>query len=189
MRTAILLLIVALTTCAAPQRPARAEKEAKPEAAKAKKEASFPDSWIGKWRGKLDVWGGDGKRQTLHMDFEVAKTDEPDRYRWVIQYQGQPKRNYELVVRDAEKGQYAIDEKNTIVIPAQYVAGDLISVFSVMGNHLAFRYRMVGEEIVLDVIMTKVAPTGKTGGEGRIPTVSHYGVRNVQRATLERVKK
>ena len=64
--------------------------------------------------------GSDGSRSSLGSGYLVDASgtlvtnhhvvasfiEDPERYRWVIQYQGQPKRNYELVVKDAEKGLY-----------------------------------------------------------------------------------
>jgi hypothetical protein len=181
-------LVVMLTTCAAPPRPARAQKpppEKAPAAAPAK---TFPAAWAGTYRGELEVFGSAGKRQKLRMEFLIAPTKDPKRVRWVIGYEGQPRRDYELVTTDAAKGEYEIDEKNSIVIPARLMGDELVSVFAVSGNQLVARYRLSKDTLTFDVTMFTQLAAGTTGGKDGIPVVSTYVPQNVQRAVLERVK-
>jgi len=187
-----LLAVVVLTTCATRSRSARAQKAPDEKAAApapaAKK--AFPAGWAGTYRGKLEVVGADGKRQTLNMEFIIAPTAKKDRVRWVIGYEGQPKRNYELVTLDAAKGLYKIDEKNSIEISAQLIGDELISIFAVTGNQLVARYRLIDRNtLAYEIIMWKQQATGMSGGQGGIPVVTTYSPKNVQKAVLTSVVK
>jgi len=188
-----LLLVVALTTCATRSRPAQARNPTEGEPAPAAKgippaAKPFPAGWAGTYRGKLEVLGADGTRQAVEMDFIVAPTSKKDRVSWVIGYEGQPRRNYELVTVDAAKGLYKIDEKNSIEITAHLIGNELVSIFAVAGNQLVARYRLSGETLMYEVILWPQQATGMTGGKKGIPVVATYTPRNVQKAVLRKVK-
>jgi len=189
-----LLLVVTLTTCGTHPRRARAEILARERAAapaaedeKAEPEV-FPRSWAGTYRGTLDVVGAGGKKQSVNMEFRISPTEKPERTSWVIGFEGQPKRNYELVTVDAEKGEYQIDERNSIVVPARLLGDELVSVFAVSGNQLVARYRLDGEKLTFEVTMWRQEATGSTGGKGGVPVVTTFDPQNVQRAVLGRVE-
>ena len=119
----------------------------------------------------------------------MAPTAKEDRVRWVIGYKGQPRRNYELVTVDAAKGQYKIDEKNSIEITAHLLGDELVSVFAVAGNQLVARYRLLNQDtLAYEVILWPQQASGLTGGQKGIPVVTNYTPTNVQKAVLKRVK-
>ncbi|MDJ0521635.1 MAG: hypothetical protein QNJ90_06110 [Planctomycetota bacterium] len=166
--------------------PLTAEEMKRAADAAAPKEApSFPMSWRGVWQGTLKITPPGGKQAETRMFIAIRPTDDPKRWEFRLGYGQQPQRKYELVVRDAAKGRYAIDEKNGIVLPATYADGELFSYFSLNGSILLARYRLVGDFLHFDLTQTRLAPDVKTGGQGT-PEVGGHDVRVVQRAVLRR---
>lgn len=148
--------------------------------------AAFPASWEGTWKGDLVIERAGAAAQVVPMSLVVKPTEAPDRWAFRIRYGEQPERPYELVVVDAEKGRYDVDEGNSIVIPSRLVGGELVSVFEVSGNRVAARYRLDGGKLHVDLLMSGAAPTGKTGGENGVPEVKVFAPLTVQRAVLAR---
>ena len=94
---------------------------------------AFPDAWIGRWTGPISTFGGEAA-QAFQMTLEIAPLSEPGRWSWTIIYEGDGQRQvrpYELVAVDAAAGRYAIDEKNSIVIPLRFLDGTSFSTFEV----------------------------------------------------------
>jgi hypothetical protein len=159
---------------------------------------SFPASWIGHWKGEATTEGG-GQTMRFTQELIVAPTDRPDRFGWTIVYAGESgrqERTYELIVRNAERGEYAIDEKNGIILDARYLAGGLHSHFSVEGTRITTRERLEGfgtpdEAITVEMIVLIENAVTVTGGKSEvagvaIPEVRSWMPRSVQRATLRR---
>ena len=146
---------------------------------------AFPDSWIGAWEGELTIVKPAGGTETSKMVLVIAPTDDPMRYDFRLRYGHQDLRRYQLVVRDAATGRYAIDEKNGIVLPATYLGGELFSTFSLGGNLLLARTRLDGDFLRFDLTQTGLAPDVETGGEG-VPEVGGHTIQGVQRALLRR---
>ncbi len=150
--------------------------------------ASFPKSWFGKWTGEIKVEPYEGAIQKLPMSLTIgpAEGEQAGRWQFAIQYGSQPTRNYELVAVKPKKGHYQIDEKNSIVLPAWYTNGELVSIFSLKGQILTTHYERVGDEIRFSVLVTKTAPTRLTGGVDQIPSVGVHLPTTYQRARLKR---
>ncbi len=148
--------------------------------------AAFPESWAGHWKGQLEVAPYEGEVKRLPMELTVAKKEQAGHWRFAIQYGGQPLRDYELITEDRKKGRYRIDERNSIVLPAWYTGGELVSIFSLSGQLLTARYQRIGDEIHFSILVTKTSPTSKTGGEGRVPVVGAHLPATYQRARLKR---
>ncbi len=147
---------------------------------------AFPESWFGVWDGTLTITKPGRDIEQTRMLIVIRPTDDPKRWEFRLRYgREQPQRKYELVVRDAATGRYAIDEKNGIVLPATYLDGELFSYFSLGDNLLLARYRLVGDFLHFDLTQTGLTPDVKTGGEGTPEVGGHYA-QVVQRAVLGR---
>ena len=159
----------------------KAEAEAAPKTV-----LTFPESWFGVWSGTLTITKPGRKVEQTKMLIAIRPTDDPKRWEFRLRYgKEQPQRRYELVVRDVATGRYAIDEKSGIVLPATYLDGELFSYFSLGGNLLLARYRLVGDFLHFDLTQTSLTPDEKTGGEG-VPEVGGHYALVVQRAVLRR---
>jgi hypothetical protein len=161
------------------------------------KERDALGAWMGSWRGPAEVIWADGRVQKLEMGLDVARTEKPERLTWAITYitpareeggtENRQVRPYELVVVDAAKGQYEVDEKNGIVIPTSLIGGAFYSCFTVQGNQIAASYRLnEAGRVVIELVTTDAQRPSTTGDAGGVPPVIVLRTRSVQRAVLER---
>jgi len=152
---------------------------------------NFPQAWIGNWSGELLIYDAKGVKQKVPMALEIQPTAKKEVFTWALIY-GEDKvkgrRNYELNIKDAEKGWYAIDEKNSIVLDCYLFHNKLFSRFEVMGNQLLCTYEKQGKRIIFDVISGNQKEVSTTGGEKingeDIPEVKVYDINVSQRAIL-----
>lgn len=156
--------------------------------------AQFPESWIGHWAG--DATSGNGTTaQKFRMELIIAPTDSKDRFRWTIIYagaQGRQERAYTLIVKDAAKGLYSIDENNGIILDSRYIDGTLFGHFIVQGNRISTRERLENPGTPDEFISTELVTTiddqaTTTGGAAGVPEVKTWAPVGVQKATLRRV--
>ncbi|HHH50022.1 MAG TPA: hypothetical protein ENK52_03480 [Saprospiraceae bacterium] len=153
----------------------------------------FPHSWLGEWKGNLDIFGAEGKKQSIAMQLHILPIENTDRFSWDIIYGKdieKGKRAYELLTIDATKGFYSIDEKNSINIECYFFKDKLFSRYDVMNNLLLVTYEKHGDELIFEVISGKhneVSTTGNTTDKGEeIPAVKTYPIGVMQRAVLQR---
>lgn len=138
--------------------------------------ADFPESWVGTYEGEVT---GAALPTTMRLTIE-RRTNE--RYRWAIQYSGEPERNYELIAMDAKAGKYVIDEKNGIVIDNFYRGGVLHSMFTVAGKLIVFQYELTEAGMRIDSPSFSATPSRFSGTEA-LP-VNSFPLLNIQRGLL-----
>lgn len=167
-------MVRAITSAAPPRLPQvpRAPRQAAPE-------ALFPDTFVGSWKGELEV---STMPKPIGMTLDVQKVPGTPRYTWTIRYEGQPARPYELVPVDPPRGQWAIDEKNGIVLDSFVANGKLLSQFDVATNRVTSRYELTPEgNLELEMSMFSRQPLASTGHG-----VETFKLVNFQRAVLHR---
>ena len=161
----------------------------------ADKNVNFPESWSGNWLGTLNIYNVKGLAQSVPMEIEIAKIDtSQNRYVCALIY-GEDKikgrRNYELVIKDASKGLYVNDEKNTIAMESYLIDNKLYCYFSVMGNFLTSTMEKKDDNTMLFEITSGAdTPVSKTGNQifkgDTIPEVKTFPIRTVQKAFLKK---
>jgi hypothetical protein len=153
-------------------------------------QASFPLDWQGEWKGSLQIYTPNGSQQTYPMTLQIMPTDSTQRWKWVLMYgegDKQDIRNYELVVKDASKGKYVIDEKNDIILEANLFQNVLISRFAVEKNELTCTYRLENKQLIFEVMMHKITESTQTGGTASTSTkVTSFATSVYQKAVLEK---
>ena len=167
----------------------------KPLAVSTQKEGTFPASWVGNWKGTLNIYSVKGLSQSIPMEVEIAKIDTSEnRYTWALIY-GEDKvkgrRAYELVVKDPAKGLYVNDEKNTIAMESYLIAGKLYCYFSVEGNFLTSTMeKQNGNTMLFEITSGSDKPVSSTGNQifqgDTIPVVKTFPIRVVQKAILKK---
>ena len=153
---------------------------------------TFPASWVGKWQGTLEIFNEKGKQQELPMQLHILPIDTANRYTWTIIYGEDATtgtRAYELVTVDAERGLYAIDEKNSIQMEAYLLGNKLFQRFEVMGSLLLTTNELRADgTLSWEIISGKLEPVSITGDEkveGKdIPAVKAFPIGILQRAIL-----
>jgi len=157
------------------------------------KPLNFPQDWAGKYLGKLQIFkvGQSKAVQEIDMELIIEQVSlDSNRYEWKIIY-GEDKikglREYELIVKDQEKGLYTIDERNSILLDAFLINGKLISRFSVAGNLITATYQKEGDYIHFEILSGKEKVDEYTGGEEEAPNVGNYKITVSQIARLKKV--
>lgn len=132
--------------------------------------------WVGKWVGEAssEVVGGGNQKFTVQLFVSPSKT--PNRWTWQITYAGEAGksvRDYELVAIDESKGLYVLDEKNGIKLPATLFEDSLHFHFTVSGQTLWSRYRIVtkGETKIEYELVTAANQEAKTTGTDEIEVI------------------
>ncbi len=154
-----------------------------------------PEHWQGHWKGTMQLTYSNGKTSTVNNELIIKKItsskDSLARYQWTIIYgegEQQEERTYELLCLDKDKGQYLIDEKNSILLPAFFADQTLMSFFEVMGNRILSTYRQDSDYLYFENISINTKKSELSGGKGDIPVVLSYHIANFQRAKLEKIK-
>lgn len=156
--------------------------------------AKFPEDYMGKWKGELNIFNPSGKAQTIEMGLNILPIDGSENLTFTIIY-GEDKpenyRNYELITVDKEKNTYLMDEKNSILIDAYYVGGKLFQTFEVVGNLIACTLSKKGSNLYWEISSTKLDNQKVTGGqehEGEdIAEVKSYRTKVFQEGILSRM--
>lgn len=154
---------------------------------------AFPYGWVGIWAGELQIYRGDGLKQSLPMQLHLLPLDSVGQYTWTLIYGPdleKGRRSYVLKTIDAATGRYLIDERNSIAMEAYFFADKLFSRFSVMDNLLLSTTEMRNGQLVFEIIsgsLTAASHTGDTTFEGEeIPPVEAFPIVVMQRAVLSR---
>jgi hypothetical protein len=179
--TCILFLCLAHTIAAQPKKkvPVRTQQT-----------ISFPQSFIGKWKGTL-TWTVAGKApQAFTMRLNILPADS-GRYTWQIIYGDDEKDNrpYILQAADTAKGHWVVDEKNSIVLDSYWIGNRFTGAFAVQNSTIVDQYWLEADGLHVEFLTYATKPIATTGGTSAdIPPVDSYEIRSVQRGVLKRVK-
>jgi len=155
------------------------------------KPVNFPQSFIGKWKGKLQ-WMVAGKpTQTFTMQLNVLPTDTTNQYTWQIIYgdAGKDNRPYILKPIDTAKGHWIVDERDGIMLDS-YVHGNSIKgAFTVQGNTIVDNYTVVGNKMNVEFFSIKLTDKKQSGkGTEDVPFVDSYKMGSYQVGVLTKLK-
>ena len=154
---------------------------------------SFPASWAGHWSGDLEIFTGEGKRQSVSMMIEIEKIDTSTegRYTFGLIYGDKELdwRPYELVPVNPAGGIWRVDEKNTISMESYLCGPKFLCWFVVQGNRILCTYEKKSDtEMIFEVCSgreTAISTTGNATHNGEdIPEVKTYPFSVFQRAVL-----
>ncbi len=152
--------------------------------------ASFPQSFIGNWTGKLTWNRPDKAPQQFAMRLNIQPADS-GRYTWQIIYGDDQKDNrpYLLLPVDPAKGHWQIDERNTIVLDGYFIGNRFSSVFSVSGSTIVSSYELTADGLLVSFTTYATKPVATTGGtSNEVPPVDSYYVKSLQQGFLRKEK-
>jgi hypothetical protein len=133
----------------------------------------FPTAWAGRWVGELvTVSPPDSVRNRVPVVRDIPPEPQGTAWTWRTVFNGDTVngvRPYRLLVRDAARGRYVVDEGNGLELDATWVAGTLISVFQVGGRVLESREEVRGDTLVQELIWWSATPSGRMRGAGPMP--------------------
>jgi hypothetical protein len=152
---------------------------------------TFPKSFIGNWKGKLQ-WMVAGKpTQIFTMQLRIQPTDTVNQFNWQIIYGDDSKDNrpYILKPADAGKGHWVIDENNGIVLDS-YVHGNAVhGAFTVQDNTIVDNYKVENGRMYVEFFSIKLAGKKQSGkGTEESPFVDSYRISSYQTGVLIKVK-
>ena len=147
----------------------------------------FPQDYFGVYKGDLTITNISGE-QKLQMEFHLQPTDSIGKYKYILVYivdGNRQERNYTLLEKNVEKGEYVVDENNGILLDAKFINGTLYTMFEVQGNILATTERFNDESIDFTITFSGKAQANisKIEGDDPIDVVS-YPITVVQSAHL-----
>jgi hypothetical protein len=152
---------------------------------------SFPKDFIGNWTGSL-AWHPAGKEmQTVAMRLNIQPETGESVYSWQLIYGDAAKDNrpYHLKPVDSAVGHWVIDENDGILLDGYWIGNRFISTFSVQGSTITAVYWLVGKEMHIEMISTKVAVSRESGkGTAEVPKVFSYPVSSYQKAILNKAQ-
>lgn len=154
----------------------------------AKNQPSDPDhklstQWHGTWKGKMLIANSNGSEREINIVMEIAPVKNSKNVTWRITYGEADKKmvkDYELVPVPSSPGQFMIDEKNGILLPARMVRQTLYSRFVVGKQFLSARYNLNKDKLVFEVVSSKLA------ADAASELVRPHEVTAVQSANLTR---
>ncbi len=156
--------------------------------------ADLPVAWLGTWSGNVDVYSIKGAATSFQMQLTIAPTNNAGTLQWKIVYdgpQGKSTRDYLLLQKPSDKGQFVIDEQNGILINASLLGNCLSSHFSVQGQQLWSNYRLVstaaGTELQFELFSADEADSTQSGGKQEVPQVTSLKPATRQFAVLKPV--
>lgn len=151
----------------------------------------FPQSFIGKWKGKLQ-WMVAGKpTQTFTMQLNILPTDTANQYTWQIIYgdNGKDNRPYILKPIDTAKGHWIVDEKDGIILDSYIHGNCLHGAFTVQSNTILDNYCVTGNKMSVEFFTIKLGDKKQSGkGTADIPFVDSYRVGSYQSGVLTKLK-
>ncbi len=155
----------------------------------------FPESWFGEWTGTLDIFNAKGVTQSIPMTCLMSQTETSGVYNWNIIY-GEDRikgmRPYLLRTIEASKGQYLLDEMNTIKMESYLLGNKLFCSYIVAGNWITSTYEKQDDKMLFEIIFGKEKSVSESGGqkvnEEDIPVVKTFPVVISQRAVLMKKK-
>ena len=153
---------------------------------------SFPMSWIGHYKGQLNIYPDNKNVSSFEMALRIGAADLSGHYPWTLIYNNEDVRAYGLIELDKEQGLYKIDEYNSIRLEAYYKGDHFISKFNVMGSDLLVDYEKIGEDIRIRFYISSDKSVSQSGGEvfatDTVPTVKAFPILVFQEALLKKVK-
>jgi len=159
------------------------------------KQISFPEDWMGYWKGDLEIYKKNKLVRTLPMALDHAYTDTIGYYKWAIIYGADTiagRRDYYLNTVDAAVGHYQTEERNSIFLDSYLFGNQLVAYYDVGTVAIQSTYTRSGDEIHFEILAMGTEPIALTGNQiiagDTIPEVRSYPVTTKQKAVLRKVR-
>lgn len=184
MKNSILLglLFVVLSCKQEMQKPTTQEISQIEETERIDKELTFPDDFLGIYKGSLQITSSNGTEE-IPMEFHLLSTDESFKYDYKIFYGEERSERAYTLIQTENSNIYELDENNGIILPIAYSNYTLFSTYEVAGNLL--NNSEVFYEDRMDFMITMSTLVNKeVTGESAGYKVSSYPISVMQKATL-----
>ncbi|WP_452597757.1 hypothetical protein [Pontimicrobium sp. MEBiC01747] len=147
----------------------------------------FPQDYFGIYKGNLNIINSRGT-QTIGMEFHLQPTDSVGKYKYTIVYimeGNRQERKYNLITKNAAKGDYIVDENNGILLDAKQIGNTLYSMFEVQNNLITTTERFYKNAMDFEITFTDTKQKTESTAEGEDPiNVTSYPIGGIQKAHL-----
>jgi len=148
----------------------------------------YPQDVLGVWKGDLVI---EPSGMKIPMSLQLGPAIHGDSvFHYILTYSppsgNEDRREYELLVKNREKGFFEIDEKNSIRLSEKVLGNKVISLFEVSGSSLMITLEMQEDRLIFEVFSWASDKKTESGGEGEIPKVYNYSVGGYQKAVLRK---
>lgn len=156
-----------------------------------KAQTSFPQDFIGKWKGTL-AWfrAGDKKAQQVNMELYILPSkDTAGQFTWHLIYGSVSagSRPYLLKPVDTAKGHWVIDEVNGIILDQYWVGNRFSGAFTVHNSTIVNTYYIENGQLIVEFYSYAAKPIDTTGrGTEESPYVERRAIKSFQRAVLKK---
>jgi hypothetical protein len=156
-----------------------------------KRDLTFPQDFVGNWKGQLQ-WMVSGKpAQTFTMQLIIQPADSAMTYTWQIIYgeNGKDNRPYLLKPVDTAKGHWVVDERDGILLDSYVHGSSFHGAFTVQGNTIVDNYTLENRNMMRVEFFSIKLGDKKTSGKGTedVPSVDSYKISSYQTGTLSRI--
>lgn len=149
----------------------------------------FPDSFVGKWKGKLQWMVSGRPAQEFTMKLTIQPADSSGWYTWHIRYGDDDKdsRPYLMKPVDAEKGHWVIDENDGIILDSYIHGNSFHGAFTVMGKTIIDNYRVENNRMFVEFFSINLSEKTTSGkGTPEIPFADSYKISGYQAGVLDK---
>lgn len=147
----------------------------------------FPQDYFGIYKGNLNIINSRGT-QTIGMEFHLQPTDSVGKYKYTIVYimeGNRQERKYNLITKNAAKGDYIVDENNGILLDAKQIGNTLYSMFEVQNNLITTTERFYKNAMDFEITFTDTKQKTESTAEGEDSiNVTSYPIGGIQKAHL-----
>lgn len=147
----------------------------------------FPEDFFGIYKGDLNMTTSKGER-TIQMEFHLNKTDSIGKYQYMLVYivdGNRQERKYNLITKDATKGEYIVDENNGILLDAKLIDNTIYSMFEVNESIITTTERFYKDAMDFEITFTDTKQKVISGTNDEEPTeVISYPITGRQKAYL-----
>jgi len=149
-----------------------------------------PEEWYGKWKGKLEILKeGAPDVQDVDMELHISKTASKDTINFVIIYKSgtiNQERKYNLIVYNAERGLFKLDENNGIILDMNYFGTGLYSTFEVQGILITSAYVLSEGAIHFSVVSSNFMSPNESKSPEDNMLVKSFPVYALQKSILKK---
>lgn len=191
MKKAFCLLLILVNLCNAVLAQNRGDKKNRKTVAQKTNPTTFPYTFIGNWKGKMQ-WMVAGKpSQTFSMQLRIQPADTAGQYTWQIIYGDDNKDNRPYILKpvDTAKGHWIVDENDGILLDS-YVHGNAVhGAFTVQGNTIVDNYKVENGKMYVEFFSIKLADKKQSGkGTEETPFVDSYRISSYQSGVLTKLQ-
>jgi hypothetical protein len=149
---------------------------------------SFPEDFIGDWKGELLWYAGAGKEpKKVNMELRIHRTDSTHKFTWQQIYGSETEDNrpYTLIAKDTAKSNWVIDENNGIILNQYWIAQKFCGAFTVQSSTILNSYWLEDGKLHVEFHTISAKPISTTEGPKEM-RVDSYQIKGYQKAVLVR---